>query len=132
MINGCITFYGAWDIRNKWMAFALEDGRSDGVLYDTKLDAIRHVSNENYFCFFCFRGALGGSNPKDCQLFLDINRHAYNHGNRLADPEHKTGGPDLIISTSGYDTMAPAPVELLLRDDPRWRKLFDENGVFRG
>ena len=127
MINGCITFYGAWEIRNKWMAFALQDGRSDGVLYDTKQAAVKHVSNENYYAFFCFRGALGGSNPKDCQLFLDINRHAYEHGNRLADPDDRTGGGDLIVSTHAYDVMMPKPVELLVPTRAQLHEIISES-----
>jgi hypothetical protein len=126
-INAVITFYGSWELRTKWMSFRLQDGTGDGALYDTKRDAVRHVSNENYYAFFCFRSAMGGVNAFDMQLFLDMHRHAYEGGNRLADPDDMTGGRDLIMSIKGHEQLAPAPVELLVPDgymvleDGKWR-----------
>lgn len=32
--------------RNKWMAFAMDDGTGDGTRYDTKADAIRYHGNK--------------------------------------------------------------------------------------
>lgn len=87
------------------MAFRLQDGTSDGNLYDTKKDAIRHVGDYKYWAFFCFRNALGGANPKDCQLFLDMHRHAYENNGQLTDPDDIHGGPDTIIPTRQYDAI---------------------------
>jgi hypothetical protein len=109
-INARITF-GSWEIRNCWMAFRLQDGSTDGNLYDTKADAIRHVSNYKYWAFFCFRNAMQGAKPFDCQIFLDLHRHAYENGGQLTDPDARhpnnprimTGGSDLIIPTRQYD-----------------------------
>lgn len=109
-INARITF-GSWELRNCWMAFRLQDGSTDGNIYDSKIAAINHVSDYKYWAFFCFRNAMGGANPFDCQLFLDLHRHAYVNGGQLPDPDAKhpqnsrlsTGGPDLIVSSAGYD-----------------------------
>jgi hypothetical protein len=103
-INGMVVFHGSWDLRNSWMAFRLADGTSDGNLYDTKADAIRHVSNYKYYFFFCFRNSPGGSNPRDMQLWIDMHRHAYDHGGNLTDPDAKDGGPDMIVDTKFYDS----------------------------
>lgn len=112
IVNAMITFHGPFEIASKFMSFRLTDGTSDGALYDTKREAVRHVSNEKYFAFFCFRSAMGGMSPKDAQIFLDVHRHAYDNGGHLADPDDMRGGRDMIVSTRGYDTMTPYPTEL--------------------
>jgi hypothetical protein len=123
-INAHITFHGSWEIRNKWMRFKLQDGWTDGALYDTKLQAVRHCDNEKYYAFFCFRNALGGVTPKDCQIFLDVNRHQYDIGAPLADPDDVSGGKDNIVSTFGYDLWNQRPREL----DQEMRRLMKEYG----
>lgn len=101
-INGMLTFHTPWAIRNKFMAFRLTDGWSNGDIYDTKRDAIR-FNDEHRFAFFCFRAAMGGVKAKDCQLFLNINRHAAENGGHLADPDRADGGPQPIVRTEVYD-----------------------------
>lgn len=103
-INGRITFYGPWELRSKWMAFRLSDGTGPGDVFDTKLQAVRHVSNELYYCFFTFARALGGVNPRDMQIFLNMSRAAADSAHvRLADPDHKTGGLDAFRSVDMHD-----------------------------
>jgi hypothetical protein len=108
-INAKIVFHGIWDIRNSWMRFRLQDGWTDGAVYDTKQQAVRHCDNEKYYAFFCFRNAVGGVNPFDCQVFLEVNRHQYDIGRGLSDPDAKDGGPDKIVSTFGYDLWTQRP-----------------------
>lgn len=104
-INAWLVFHGPWELRTKWAAFRLQDGTCDGNLYDTKLDAVRHVPNENYFAFFCFRNAVGGVNERDMQIWLNMQRYISANSDvvRLAQPEVASGGPDLIIPTGQYD-----------------------------
>jgi len=91
-----------WDaICNGWLAIRLADGSCDGVLYDTRQDAIRHQLHEQLCAYFCMRNALGGANPRDCQIYLNIHRHAYDNGGRLAEPE----APSFIMSVRGHDIM---------------------------
>ena len=98
-INGLIMFT-PWEARNGWMAFRLQDGGSDGVLYPTRQDAIAHQSNEKLCAYFSFKSAMGGTNPRDCQLFLNVHRHAYSvDGGRMAEP----AAPQLIMPTKYYD-----------------------------
>ena len=93
-----------WDvICNSWMAFRLEDGNTDGVLYDTRADAITHQFDERWCCYFSMRNALGGVDPLDCQLFINLHRQVYDAGGRLQDPEGR--GRSLIVSTKAYDIM---------------------------
>jgi hypothetical protein len=103
-INARLVFTPHWEIHNCYMAFKLADGDTDGVLYESKQDAIRHCPDERWYAFFCFRSAMGGVNPKDCQIFLDVHRHAYSvPGGHLSDPD---GRPDLIISDYGYNVLS--------------------------
>jgi len=87
-INARVAFTPPDELfHNPYMAFALADGSTDGVLYPTKADAVSHQSNEYRYCYFSFRSAMAGANPKDCQLFLDVHRHTYEQGGRLTAPE---------------------------------------------
>lgn len=92
-INARIVFTHIDELSRGWMAFRLADGGSDNVLYDSRRAAIEHQSNEFLCAYFSFRSCLGGANPKDCQLFLDMHRHVYDNGGRLANPE----APDLMM-----------------------------------
>lgn len=72
---GCIGF---------WIACALADGSSDGVLYETKQDAIRHQHhNENYYTFI----QIVPSTMTECEaeVMLKVARMAYDKGWRITD-----------------------------------------------
>lgn len=91
-----------WDmICESWMAFRLDTGDSDNVLYATRKDAIAHQPDERWCCYFKMRAAMGGVKPLDCQLYINLHRQAYDGGMRLSEPE----APDLIMSTRAYDVM---------------------------
>jgi hypothetical protein len=83
------------ELARSWMAFRLDDGTTDGNLYPSKQSAMDHVSNEFHYVYFFMRGALSGSNPVDCQLWLEFQRHAYDSGHRLSTPN-----ADLIMPLS--------------------------------
>jgi hypothetical protein len=89
------------DIRFKWMAFRLSDGTSDNVMYDTREDCIKHQLHESLCAYFTFMNCLGGANPVDCQIFLNLHRQAYDAGMRLHEPE----APQLLVPTRGHDDM---------------------------
>jgi hypothetical protein len=92
-----------WDtLCNSWMAFKLADGDSDGVLYDTRQDAIRHQLHETMCAYFHMRNGMGGANVRDCQLFLNVHRQVYDAGGRFTDPQ----SPSIIMSTRGHDIMS--------------------------
>lgn len=95
-----------WDtISHSWVAIRLSDGGSDGVLYESKLDAVRHQLHEMQCAYVALRNLRAGTNPIECQRYLDYNRKAYDAGFRLPDPDAKHGGPELFLSTNDYDTM---------------------------
>ena len=86
---------------NSWIAFRLEDGGSDGTLYLSKREAIRHQVSEYLCAYFSFRGAPNGfDSAKDATVWLQYHRLAYDNGFRLPDPDDSRGGPDLIMPTT--------------------------------
>lgn len=102
-INAMVVFKSWEELRNGYMAFRLDDGSSDGTLYDSKPDAVK-FTDEKRHAYFCFGSAMGGSNPRDCQIFLDLHRYAYDNGIPMAEPFAKRQ-PNIILSTRGYDIM---------------------------
>jgi hypothetical protein len=86
----------------KWVAIRMEDGGSDGVLYDRKQDAVRHQLHEQYCCYV--RIPPDGMSPAQAERFIAFNRALYSQGARLIDPDKDTsihipqtyaGGPNL-------------------------------------
>jgi hypothetical protein len=99
-INAMICFR-PWDqLVRVCMAFRLDDGTTDGTFYPNRATALRYQLRP--CCVFYFRNCLGGARPLDCQIFLNVNRVAY-ETDRIAwtDPE----SPDIIVSTRGFDHM---------------------------
>ena len=90
------------DAIGKWFAVALNDGRTDNVLYDNKADAVRHQRhNENFYAFVQVTPA--SMTPADAQTYLDLNRRMYDAGLRLADRDSAHGGRDMIRRLSAED-----------------------------
>lgn len=95
-----VAHHTDWETRiNSYLAIKLADGSTDGVLYATKRDAVRHChGNEQWFAFFSFRDAPGGfASPRDAAVFLAYHRMVYDQGGRLPDPDDRRGGPDMIM-----------------------------------
>ena len=90
-----------FDAVGKWVAVRLSDGRSDGVLYDSKREAVRHQADERLCAFI--RISPGGMNACRAESFLKMSRMARDAGFRLADPDAKHGGLDLIPRLTNED-----------------------------
>lgn len=56
----------------KWVAAKLEDGSSDGALYDTKQQAVDHQSNPKICCYV--KIPPDGMSVQDAWTFLKVNR----------------------------------------------------------
>lgn len=88
----------ASDIMNavgKWCVFALRDGMSDGVLYDSKEDAVRiHKSRAKDYCYL--KITPDGINQRDAWHFLKANRH----------PMIDTTAPEHVINPMIYQPSA--------------------------
>lgn len=89
----------------RWLAFALADGKGDGVLYDSRGDAVRHMGhNELYFCYVQIV-------PKDmtvcdAELYLAVQRRMYHKNIRLMDRDAPSGGMVQIPRLSREDNVS--------------------------
>lgn len=95
---------GLYAAIGKWFASRLDDGSTDGVIYDRKQDAIRHQRGfEYYYAFFCI--TIAQANPCDTEIFLSVQRRMYERGIRMTDPDARNGGPDVIKRASREDML---------------------------
>ena len=92
-----------------WVAIRLADGGSDGNLYESRREAVRHQLDEKLCAYFTYRNApTGFSSVQDAQLYLDYHRMAYDQGasQALADPDEPHGGRGLVMPTAREQIMA--------------------------
>ena len=90
------------DAIGQWFAARLDDGSSDGVLYATRRDAVRHQHhNEQFYAFV----AIGPWDTDVCEAeaFIQMNRSLYDAGLRLSDPDHVSGGREVIQRATRED-----------------------------
>jgi hypothetical protein len=73
------------DCTDRWVAIRLSDGGSDGVLYDTRRDAINHQLHEKSCAYI--RVPPDDVSPRAAEAFLNFVRQAHDAGMPLADPE---------------------------------------------
>lgn len=96
---------GGLDAVRKWFAVRLDDGQSDGVLYDSKSDCVKHQHhNESFYAFI--RIAPCDMKVCDAEIVLRKNRQFYDNGLRMADPDQKSGGSDVITRLTYEDELA--------------------------
>jgi len=89
----------------KWFAASLAEGRTDDVLYDSKLDCVIHQHhNERWYTFIKIVPA--SMRPCEAEVMLTTARRLYDKGMRMTDPDHKHGGPDLIQRLTVEDALA--------------------------
>lgn len=69
-----------------WVAIRLEDGRSDGNLYESRLDAVNHTQNKSPGWTYVLIGADSMS-EREALLVLQMHRKAYAMGVRFSE-EH--------------------------------------------
>jgi len=116
-INKAIVENGFDMVTHKWLAIRLSDGGTDGVLYDTKRDAVRRQSNEFQCAYVALRNLRQGAKPEEMARFLQFNRDAYDAGFRLPDPDSNDGGPELLrdAATNDFYREMMRDVETLIR-----------------
>lgn len=70
------------EAHGRYVAIRLSDGGSDGTLYDTRNDAIRHQLHENLCAYY--RVTIGGASPKAMWVFMVYMRQLYDNGVRFS------------------------------------------------
>lgn len=107
IVNSLVTFKGWDELENGYVAFKLEDGSSDGTLYDSYEDALR-FTDESRCAYFCFRQSMGGITPRDAQIWLWFNRQAVAAGipRKVPDARRKKDVPVLpILPVATHDRL---------------------------
>lgn len=80
------------NVKDGWMAFALEDGTSDGTVYDSRDDAIRfHRNRAKKYFFVTLRQCIHGMSPKEATMMLamlrvQVERGRYHPETDRSDP----------------------------------------------
>ena len=101
IVGSYVAFVDYSERIGAWVAVRLADGGSDGNLYRSKREAVRHQADEFLCAYFSYRGAPNGfASPKEAATWLEYNRRAYDAGFRTPDPDAASGGPDLIMPTA--------------------------------
>jgi hypothetical protein len=90
------------DAVGHWIAVLLQDGSSDGVLYDSKIDAATHQSGfEYYYAFIQIRPCQ--MTVCEAEAFMFMQRTLYKLGNHQADTDHPSGGRQIITRLTNED-----------------------------
>ena len=74
-----------WNGPTPWIAVNLSDGRSDGVLYSSKAEAIRHQIHETQCAYLTI--PPDGMTYQQAEVYLKFTEQMYEAGVRLADPD---------------------------------------------
>lgn len=102
--NGYIAYIGPWELRSLWLAVRLEDGSTDGNLYPSMKEAVKHSDPQRCF-YFAFRGNIGGLDPREAAIVIDFHRSARLAGIPQSDPDAaKQREP--FLSTYGHDVFS--------------------------
>lgn len=85
--------------RGRWIAARLSDGGTDGNVYDTRGDAIRHQLHEEQCCYVLIP-PMGQMPPHEATAFLEFHRRRVKAGFSMVDPEQQAPMP-LIAPATG-------------------------------
>lgn len=80
---------GALGVRERhlqWLAIRLEDGRSDGTVYESRRDAVRHTMNREKGWFYAKVGAES-MGEREAIIVLQMARQAFRNGVVFAEEE---------------------------------------------
>lgn len=105
IINDKREHYSWEELRRSWMAFRLKDGGSDGVLYATRRECVRHQVDEMRCMYLACQSFAGGAKPKDMAILTLYWREAYAAGFRGTDPQHEHGGREPIPTARAVDAV---------------------------
>lgn len=75
----------AIDGQGKWIAARLSDGSTDGTVYDSKADAVKHQLHETQCAYLVVPPAP--MPPAEATAYLELHDKMYAAGYRLQDPD---------------------------------------------
>jgi hypothetical protein len=75
----------------RWVAARLSDGGTDGNIYDTRADAVRHQLHEDQCCYVMIPPT--GMPPAEATQYIVFNRGRVAAGLKMVDPEQQAAPP---------------------------------------
>jgi hypothetical protein len=91
-INNACLIHEFDEVVRSFMAFSLDDGSSDNVLYPSVREARKHQKGDyNHYVYFSLREAPGGITEKAAFHVLLYARAARDAGMRMPDPDSTYG-----------------------------------------
>jgi hypothetical protein len=78
--------FGVRERHLQWLAIRLEDGRSDGTVYESRRDAVRHTMNREKGWFYVKVGA-DSMGERAAIIVLQMARQAFRNGVVFAEEE---------------------------------------------
>lgn len=106
IINSLVIIHPIDTLIHSWIAVRLADGSTDGTLYDTRQDAVRHQPHEQQCAYLNLAPIMGGMEVSAAYAILKFHRDAYDAGMTFIDPEHPTGGMDIGMPIAMEDVRA--------------------------
>lgn len=89
----------------KFFAVKIADGKTDGVLYDSRLDAMRGQKHNEMYCAYV-QIVPSTMSVCDAELFLSGWRKMYDARRKMMDLDHRTGGMEIIPRLTAEDQIA--------------------------
>jgi hypothetical protein len=85
-ISSSVNLHAFAGQAGKWASFALQDGRTDNVAYDTRREAVRFKNwDRDRFVYILI--PPDGMGPREAEAALKYARALHDAGYRLPDPE---------------------------------------------
>jgi len=103
IVNSMVVIHPLEAIINSWIAVRLSDGGTDGVLYDSRLEAVKHQAHETQCAYLSLRSSPAGMPVNEAYAYLKFHRYAYDAGYVFTDPEKPNGGMDMYMPTPYED-----------------------------
>lgn len=110
-INIHLTFGKRDDYKHKWIAISLADGRADGTIYESAIDAADKQAFPNQCWYVSFLGLRpDGISVLDCAKMIELYRQAASAGIKFVDNDsRKVRGP--LMTANRHDYMEGLFVE---------------------
>jgi hypothetical protein len=104
IVNSLVLIYPLEVLTRSWIAVRLSDGGTDGTLYDTRRDAVRHQAHETQCAYIQLTAVMGGIQLQEAYTYLKFQEYVYDNPNfRMTDPEAPNGGMDMQIPLTNED-----------------------------
>lgn len=104
----------------RWVAARLSDGGTDGNIYDTRGDAVRHQLHENQCCYLVIPPT--GMPPVEASAYIAFHRRRVEAGMDMVDPEQQAPMPLYVSNRADRRGNRVGGGRNFIRDVRRFRR----------